>query len=168
MSAENLRLGIRNFSKIEDITATTLRELYSDWLEKSKGNAMAPANSIDLLDYAENARNWAIVDVINGGEDFEFRFAGPDLVAFLTLEPTGHRFSDVGKSTKFGDFVRNSRAILSKAASSQRPVLNGPTTTTLSEKSFYTIESLNLPMGVQEVTQIITAIDLNYATDEEA
>ena len=74
---------------IADITSPSLRALYLDWDAKRGDNHLPPIGAVDLLDHVEHAPHWMILDVVNDGTEYIFRYAGSELVERIDIEPTG-------------------------------------------------------------------------------
>lgn len=78
----------------EDVVNPVLGRLFDDWLA-AKGDADLPhPDTLDLLDYPEEARRSYLLDVIDEGKDFYCRFFGSSFVDSPEIDITGKKLSE--------------------------------------------------------------------------
>lgn len=156
-SSEN---GIRLLQGVDDILTEEHRKLYGYWLSKKGSRNFPTPSDIDLLDFPREAKMWAIADVVNSGEDFQYRFVGTSIVELLEQEPTGGEFHTLVKTVDSGTFGTDLLKIYHLILNSRAPVINGPTYMPLPNKEPLKFNSLNLPLSHdgETISEILTSV----------
>jgi len=137
-----------------------LRRLHDEWLVNRSSKTFPTSVSIDLLDYAEDAARWSILDVIDGGEAFYVRMCGSQIVALVGVDFTGQRLSrdlselpGIAIQNRIGTMFRT---VIDRSG----PIVFGPKTSSVEGKEFITLNSICLPFSDdgKSVTRIIHAL----------
>ena len=84
-----------------------------------------------------------MIDVIDGGRDFRFRFAGDRVIQFMGRRYAGELLSDHIDVP----FFQRMKAILSECVSRKAPVAVGPLRSNLPGKEFLEIEVVVMPLS---------------------
>ena len=98
-----------------------------------------------------------MIDVVDGGQDFRFRFAGDRVIQFM-----GRRFAGMLLSELTGtSFFDNMRAMYSGCVASKGPVTSGVRQVTYPGKEFLEAEAMVLPLSDDgaNVTHIFGAFE---------
>ncbi len=167
-SAETRDEIIRVPSSEVDLTSPALRRLYREWHTKRGDNEMPPRNCFDLLDHIEEAKRWMILDIMDDGKDAHFRFVGSDLVAFAGIEPSGSKYSQMTIDARLSVAEKNTLIIMERVINERKPVQNGPVAASLLDKTYFTLESLSVPLGTPDgnVEQIVISSDFHLSSEE--
>ena len=84
-----------------------------------------------------------MIDVIDGGKDFRFRFAGDRVIQFMGRRYAGELLSDHIDVP----FFQRMKAILSECVSRKAPVAAGPLRSNLRGKDFLEMEVVVMPLS---------------------
>lgn len=98
-----------------------------------------------------------IIDVVDGGRDFRFRFAGERIIQFM-----GRRFAGMLLSELSGtSFFDGMRAMYSGCVAAKAPISSGVRRATYPGKDFLEIEAMVLPLSEDGagVTHLFGAFD---------
>jgi len=151
---------IRPLVSSVDILDAGLKRFYEEWLANRSTNNFPHPDSIDLLDYAEDASRWSILDVIDGGEAFYVRMCGSQIVALVGVDFTGQRLSrDLSELP--GIAIQNRIGTMFRTViDTSSPIIFGPKTSSVEGKEFLTLNSICLPFSDdgKSVTRIIHAL----------
>ena len=84
-----------------------------------------------------------MIDVIDGGQDFRFRFAGDRVIQFMGRRFAGMLLSELTGST----FFDNMRAMYSGCVAAKGPVTSGVVAVTYPGKEYLEAEAMVLPLS---------------------
>jgi hypothetical protein len=84
-----------------------------------------------------------MIDVVDGGRDFRFRFAGDRVIQFMGQRYAGSLLSEHTDTP----FFQRMRAILSECVRSKNPVAAGPVRSNLPGKEFLEMEVVVMPLS---------------------
>lgn len=130
------------------LTSEKLRATYEVWNELRasrigpRRDEIAPARLRAVLPWT------FMIDVVDGGQDFRFRFAGDRIIQFMGRRFAGALLSEQGANP----FFERMRAMYSACATTIAPVTSGVVRTTYPGKEFLEIEALVLPLSEDGVT----------------
>ena len=99
-----------------------------------------------------------MIDVIDGGRDFRFRFAGDRIIQFMGRRYAGMLLSEHIESP----FFQRMRAILLECVRGKAPVAVGPLRSNLPGKDFLEIEVVVMPLSEdgETVSCLFGAMDI--------
>jgi hypothetical protein len=130
------------------LTSEKLRLTYEVWQDLRgdrigpKRDEIAPARLRAVLSSAYT------IDVVDGGKDFRFRFAGERIIQFM-----GRRYAGTLLSEKHGSvFFDNMARMFTRCVTTIQPVSAGPVQASLQGKEFLEIEALVLPLSDDGLT----------------
>jgi hypothetical protein len=125
------------------LTSEKLRAAYDVWKELRakrigpKRDELTPARLRSILP------STFTIDVIDGGNDFRFRFAGDRIIQFM-----GQRYAGTLLSQKRGiAFFDNMSRLYERCVTTKAPVSAGPVQASLQGKEFLEIEAVVLPLS---------------------
>ncbi|MEI9996188.1 MAG: PAS domain-containing protein [Rhizomicrobium sp.] len=98
-----------------------------------------------------------VVDVLDGGKDFRFRFAGDRIIQFMGRRLAGKLLSEQ-RGTPFFDGMHG---MYTHCVAAREPILAGPMPVTYPGKEFLEIEVLAMPLSDdgQAITALFGAFD---------
>jgi hypothetical protein len=89
-----------------------------------------------------------MIDVVDDGKDFRFRFAGDRVIQFMGRRYAGSLLSEHIETP----FFQRMRAILSECVRSRNPVAVGPLRSNLSGREFLDMEVVVMPLSEDGTT----------------
>jgi hypothetical protein len=97
------------------------------------------------------------IDVIDGGKDFRFRFAGDRIIQFMGRRYAGSLLSEQASTP----FFRGMRALYAGCVSVRGPVTSGIVQASYPGKEFLEVEALVLPLSEDgiAITTLFGAFD---------
>jgi hypothetical protein len=130
------------------LTSDKLRAAYDVWQELRTGR-IGPKRDEIAPSRLRGVLPWTFtIDVIDGGKDFRFRFAGDRIIQFM-----GRRFAGSLLSEHVGNlFFDRMRAMYSGCVATKAPITSGVSQTTYPGKEFLEIEALVLPLSEDGLT----------------
>jgi hypothetical protein len=127
----------------EELLSPRLAGIHSVWHELAAGR-IGPARADVTPARLRGALPWSwVMDVVDDGSDFRFRFAGEQIVQFMGGRHAGSLVSDF----KGRPFFDGMLATFSACVRAKRPIIIGPMQATLEGKDFLEIEVIALPLS---------------------
>jgi hypothetical protein len=125
------------------LTSEKLADVHRIWRELSAGRV--GATRVDVTPARlRGTMPWTfLIDVIDGGRDFRFRFAGDRIIQFM-----GRRFAGALLSELLGTpFFDGMNAFFKGCVTAQVPMANGPRRTSYPGKEHLEMEVMVLPLS---------------------
>ncbi len=124
-------------------TSQKLASTYGIWLELAAGRVGPRRDEITPAQLRGTTASTFMIDVIDGGQDFRFRFAGDRVIQFMGRRLAGTLLSEL-RGTLFFDAMHHlfERCMVTKA-----PVRSGPVQTSYPGKEFLEIETVIMPLS---------------------
>ena len=128
---------------IRGLTSEKLRAAYEVWRDV-RGTRVGPKrDDITPARLRTVLPSTFTIDVIDGGQDYRFRFAGDRIIQFM-----GQRYAGTLLSEKRGNiFFDNMARLYGRCVSTGLPVSSGPVQASLQGKEFLEIEAMVLPLS---------------------
>jgi len=125
------------------LTSNKLRAAYETWKDL-RGRRLAPKRGeITPARLRGILPSTFMIDVIDGGKDFRFRFAGERIIQFMGRRYAGTLLSAVRGSTFFDNMAR----MFEGCTEGKAPLTRGPVQASLTGKEFLEIEAMVLPLS---------------------
>jgi hypothetical protein len=130
------------------VTSPTLLSVYETWRTLAAGR-IGPRRSDLTPARLRRATPWTFtVDVIDGGRDFRFGFAGDRLMQFLEQRCAAPMLSEL----KGLNFFAAADTLFCQCVESKKPLISGPKPATYSGKEHLEREVLLLPLSEDGAT----------------
>lgn len=130
-------------SFVRGLTSEKLRAAYDAWRELRAGRVGPRRDEITPARLRTVLPSTFMIDVIDAGQDFRFRFAGDRIIQFM-----GQRYAGTLLSEKRGIiFFDNMARLFKRCVSSRVPISSGPVQASLQGKEFLEIEAMVLPLS---------------------
>jgi hypothetical protein len=139
------------------LTSEKVRAAYNSWKELRAGRIGPRRDEITPARLRAVLPSTFTIDVIDGGKDFRFRFAGDRIIQFM-----GQRYAGTLLSEKRGHlFFDNMNRLFERCVAAKGPVSSGPVQASLQGKEFLEIEALVLPLSEDgaSITGLFGAFD---------
>jgi hypothetical protein len=141
----------------QKLTSDKLKAAYAAWDAARSGRVaprrteISPAQLRGILTFT------FMMDVVDAGKDFRFRFAGDRIIQFMGRRLAGALLSDQANSV----FFDNMRAMYSGCVAARAPMASGVRQTTYPGKDFLEIEAMVLPLSENgvDVTHLFGACE---------
>jgi len=125
------------------LTSDKLRTVYETWRDL-RGRRLAPKRAeITPARLRGILPSTFMIDVIDGGKDFRFRFAGERIIQFMGRRYAGTLLSQVRDSIFFDNMAR----MFEHCVTTKAPLARGPVQASLTGKEFLEIEAMVLPLS---------------------
>jgi hypothetical protein len=127
----------------QTLTSDKLKRVYDAWESlRSAGigpkrDELSPALLRGVLAYT------FVIDVVDGGKDFRFRFAGDRIIQFMGRRFAGMLLSELGGSP----FFDNMRAMYVGCVAAKAPISSGIRQVTYPGKEFLELEAMVVPLS---------------------
>lgn len=125
------------------LTSKKLKGAYDAWDSLRSGRIGPKREELSPALIRSVLASTFMIDVVDGGQDFRFRFAGDRVIQFMGRRFAGMLLSEL-TSSKFFD---NMRAMYSGCVASKGPVTSGVVAVTYPGKEFLEAEALVLPLS---------------------
>ncbi len=139
------------------LTSERLRVVHEMWNEL-RGGRVGPKRDEITPARLRAVLPWTFtIDVVDGGQDFRFRFAGDRIIQFM-----GRRYAGALLSEHTGSrFFDQMRAMYAGCVAAKAPIASGVRQASLPGKEFLEIEALVLPLSEDgvSVTTLFGAFD---------
>jgi hypothetical protein len=132
-----------NFKSADHLVSEKLVGALDAWKRVSAGRFAPKREEITPALLRSVLPSIWMIDVIDGGKDFRFRFAGDRIVEFMGRRYAGSLLSDHLESP----FFQRMRAILVECLRGKRPVAVGPLRSNLAGKDFLEMEVVVMPLS---------------------
>ncbi|MGZ5923555.1 MAG: PAS domain-containing protein [Rhizomicrobium sp.] len=145
----------RNFTSA--VTSEKLLAVYAIWMELAAGR-IGPQRAELTPAHLRRSTSWTFtVEVIDGGNDFRFGFAGDKLMQFLEQRCAAPTLAGL-RGTHFFDVADE---LFRRCISSRKPLVSGPKPTHYKGKEHLEREVLLLPLSEDgvNVTGLLGAFD---------
>ena len=139
------------------VTSPTLLSVYEIWKTLAAGRIGPRRSELTPAQLRRAMPATFTVEVIDGGKDFRFGFAGDRLMQFLDRRCDAPTLAGL-KSVRF---FAGADALFRQCADSKKPLISGPKPTTYSGKEYLEREVLLLPLSEDgvAVTGILGAFE---------
>jgi hypothetical protein len=146
------------FKPADDLVSPLLKGVFATWLRVSAGR-MAPRREEITPAVLRSALPaiW-IMDVIDDGADFRFRFAGDRIIQFM-----GRRYAGTLLSTLLDDvYFQRMRLLLLECVRNRRPAAFGPGRTRMTGKDYLETEVVVMPLSDdgEAITSLFGAMEV--------
>jgi len=141
----------------QTLTSEKLKSAFDAWDTLRAGRIGPKREEITPAPLKGVLASTFIIDVVDGGQDFRFRFAGDRIIQFM-----GRRFAGMLLSELIGtSFFDSMRAMYSGCVAAKRPITSGVRQATYPGKEFLEIEAMVLPLSEDgaNVTHLFGAFD---------
>jgi hypothetical protein len=152
-------------SAIDRLTSKPLLEVYGTWMKAAAGR-MAPRRDEITPALLKSVLPWVwMIDVVDGGTDFRFRIAGDRVIQFMGRRYAGQLLSEFAGQP----FFEVMREILLASLTSKRPLVSGPTRSSLPGKEHLALQVAVLPLSEDglNVTTIFGAMEITPAGSQK-
>ena len=141
----------------QTLTSNKLKAAFAVWDTARAGrigprrDEIVPANLRGILTFT------FMMDVVEAGKDFRFRFAGDRIIQFMGQRFAGSLLSEQTSSP----FFDNMRAIFSACVVAREPITSGVRQATYPGKDFLEVEAMVLPLSENavDVTHLFGAFE---------
>lgn len=120
-----------------------LAAAYAVWCEASGARIAPRRDEITPAKLRNATASTFIIDVIDGGKDFRFRFAGDRIIQFMGRRLAGMLLSELRGTP----FFEGMHGMYTRCAALRVPVSGGPMASTYPGKEFLEIEALVMPLS---------------------
>jgi hypothetical protein len=141
----------------QTLTSEKLKNVFDTWESLRAGRIGPKREEITPAPLKGVLASTFIIDVVDGGQDFRFRFAGDRIIQFM-----GRRFAGMLLSELTGTaFFDNMRAMYAGCVAAKAPIASGVSQATYPGKDFLEIEAMVLPLSEDgaNVTHLFGAFD---------
>lgn len=130
------------------LTSERLKRVYDAWDTLRSGRLGPTRDELSPGQLRSVLPSTFVIDVVDGGRDFRFRFAGDRIIQFM-----GRRFAGMLLSELTGSpFFDNMRALYAGCVAARAPIASGVRQATYPGKEFLEIEAMVLPVSEDGVT----------------
>jgi hypothetical protein len=131
------------FKTADELVSQLLRGVYASWQRVSAGRMAPKREEITPAVLRSALPSVWMMDVIDGGADFRFRFAGDRVVQFM-----GRRYGGTLLSTLLEDvYFQRMRLLLLECVQNKRPAAFGPGRTRMKDKDYLETEVVVMPLS---------------------
>jgi hypothetical protein len=131
------------FKSADHLMSQVLRSAHASWLRICAGRFAPKREEISPAVLRSTLPSVWMMDVIDGGADFRFRFAGERVVQFM-----GRRYAGTLLSTLLEDvYFQRMRLLLLECVKTKRPTAFGPARTRMKGKDYLETEVVVLPLS---------------------
>jgi hypothetical protein len=141
----------------QTLTSEKLKSAFGTWESLRAGRIGPKRDEISPAPLKSVLASTFIIDVVDGGQDFRFRFAGDRIIQFM-----GRRFAGMLLSELTGTpFFDNMRTMYSACVASKGPITSGVRQASYPGKEFLEIEAVVFPLSEDGVgvTHLFGAFD---------
>jgi len=141
----------------QTLTSEKLKSVFDAWESRRAGRIGPKRDEISPAPLRSVLASTFIIDVVDGGRDFRFRFAGDRIIQFM-----GRRFAGMLLSELTGSpFFDSMHAMYSGCVAAKAPVGSGIRQASYPGKEFLEIEAMVLPLSEDgvDVTHLFGALD---------
>jgi hypothetical protein len=139
------------------LTSENLKSIHAVWRELAAGSLGPNRDAITPAQLRAKTASTFFIDVVDGGKDFRFRFAGDRVIQFMGRRLAGEMLS-AHRGTPFFDGMHG---LYARCLASRAPVTSGPMPARYPGKEFLEIEVLVMPLSDdgETVTSLFGAFD---------
>lgn len=127
----------------QKLTSEKLKGAYDVWDSLRSGRVGPKRDELSPALLRSVLASTFMIDVVDGGRDFRFRFAGDRVIQFMGRRFAGMLLSELPGSS----FFDNMRAMYSGCVASKGPVTSGVRPVTYPGKEFLEAEAMVLPLS---------------------
>jgi hypothetical protein len=131
------------FKGPDQLMSTLLQSVHATWQRVSAGRMAPKRDEISPPVLRSALPSVWMMDVIDDGADFRFRFAGDRVVQFM-----GRRYGGALLSTLLDDvYFQRMRMLLLECVQTRRPAAFGPGRTRMKDKDYLETEVVVMPLS---------------------
>jgi hypothetical protein len=147
-----------NFKSANSLVSEKLVGALDAWKRVSAGRLAPKREEITPALLRSVLPSIWMIDVVDGGKDFRFRFAGDRVIQFMGRRYAGALLSEYIESP----FFQRMHAILAECVRGKAPVAVGPLRSNLPGKDFLEMEVVVMPLSEngETVTCLFGAMDV--------
>ncbi len=140
-----------------NLTSERLKIVHGVWRDLAAGRIGPKRDEITPALLRGTTAFTFTIDVVDGGRDFRFRFAGDRIIQFIGRRLAGSLLSEI-RGARFFDVMH---MLYEECTRTKAPVARGPVQTTYPGKEFLEIETIILPLSEdgQTVSCLFGAMD---------
>ena len=141
----------------QKLTSDKLKAAYAVW-DAARAGRIAPRRDEIVPANLRGALTFTyVLDVVDAGKDFRFRFAGDRIIQFMGRRYAGELLSEQTSSV----FFDNMRQMFSACVAARAPVTSGVRQATYPGKDFLEVEAMVLPISDNgsDVTHLFGAFE---------
>ena len=127
----------------QKLTSERLKRVYYTWDTLRAGRLGPKRDEVAPAQLRGVLPSTFIMDVIDGGKDFRFRFAGDRIIQFMGRRFAGMLLSELGGSP----FFDSMRAMYAGCVAAKAPIGSGVRQATYPGKEFLEVEAMVLPLS---------------------
>ncbi len=125
------------------LSSPKLRQIYDLWRELAS-DRVGPSRSALTLQRLKRAASWTfLVEVIDGGADFRFGFAGDEIMEFLRIPCASKTVSGMRNIS----FFATAENLFRRCVETGKPLVSGPTQTHYPNRTYLERQVLLLPLS---------------------
>ncbi len=156
------RRGYRRMTETDDdfaraLTSSRLRSVHQVWKELAAGRIGPKRAAVTPAQLRTSVASTFMIDVIDGGGDFRFRFAGDRIIQFMGQRYAGRLLSEL-RGTPFFDGMH---ILYAASTTMMKPHSAGPMRTNFEGREYLEVEVAVFPLSDDEasVSGLLGAFD---------
>lgn len=149
------------FKTADQLISQLLRGVHASWQRVAAGRMAPKREEITPAVLRAALPSVWMMDVIDGGADFRFRFAGDKVIQFM-----GRRYAGILLSTLLEDvYFQRMRLLLLECIRNKGPVAFGPARTRMTGKDYLETEVVVMPISEdgETIGSLFGAMDIRPA-----
>jgi hypothetical protein len=130
------------------LTSERLKRVFDAWEGLRAGRLGPKRDELSPAQLRGVLPSTFVIDVLDAGQDFRFRFAGDRIIQFMGQRFAGKLLSELSGSP----FFDNMRAMYAGCVAARAPIASGVRQATYPGKEFLELEAMVLPVSDDGVT----------------